>query len=689
MKLRTIGKFLAGLLAFVILALISLPLLISAEMLKTKVAVELSKATGRTLTIEGAASLKLFPSIAIGLERVTFGNPEGGFASTRMFYADKLAAGVELMPLLNKQVVVTGVTLEGAEINLEETAGGQKNWEFAPRTAPAAAEASAPKQAKATAAPSIGEIVVKDSALTFRPATGKAVALQQINLTLNGVDGSAPLALEASAEYKGKQVSLSVDAKDARALLAGKGSTPVLLDVALPGGSLRFDGTASKAAPFNASGTLALEVASLPSLMEWATGKPAASTLPKAVTLQSTVAMNGKALALNDMKLKLDDMAISGALKADLTGAVPSLNGTLAFGVIDTARFSGDKAKAASTSGASGNAPAKGWSDARIDLSALKTVDAALGITFDGVKAGALALGKGTANVQLRGGNLQLAIPQLALYDGTARGNVQLSAGGLATEVTLSDIQVEPLLTALSGDARLKGKGQLVLKLRAGGNSQKAWVSSLNGAALASLKDGKLKGLNITEFLRNVKQGKLYADDTQTTDFASFSGSWNFANGVGINNDLNLTAPAMRMTGTGRIDLPARTLNYRLLPMLVASSKGQGATKEKPGLTVPLLVSGPWSALQIVPDIAGIVQEGLRDPEALKQNLKNIKEELKDFNSPSDIGKVLFGGGAKETTPAQAAPATSSVPADTSAPVQEKTDPKAQAIEHLFKAIGQ
>lgn len=687
--MKTFLKIIVALLALLILTIMAIPFLVSAETLKLRVADELSKATGRTITIEGAASLQVFPDIAVSLEKVTLGNPTGDFASERMFFANKLATGVRLMPLLNKEIIITGVTLEGAEINLEESKGGLKNWEFASKPASDTKQEQAAEKGRASTF-AIGDITVKDSTLNYSPATGPSIALGKINLTLSGADGNGPLALDGDAEYNGETVNVSLDVKDSRGFLNGTPSD-IVADISLPGGALAFSGTAEKKTDIGAKGNLKVDVASLPALMQWATGKKPADKLPKQLALKGLVTVSGKRISFSQLEAQADDIRTSGSLAIDLTGTVPSLNGTLALGHIDLARFSNAPA-------AQGDAPAAGndgWSSQPMDLSGLKAVNAQLALTLEGLKSGKLDIGATALDVNLQGGALKLGIGKMALYSGNASGTVSLSPAGIATALDITGVQIEPLLVALTGKSRLTATAALDLNLRGNGASQQAIVSSLGGTATMKFRDGKLKGINLGEFLRNARQGKFYADDSQSTDFAELGGSWNFAGGIGTNNDLALKAPILRMTGTGTVNLPNRSVHYRLLPTLVASSKGQDG-KDKSGLTIPLSVTGPWTKPSITPDIAGILQEGLRDPDALKQNLDTLKEGFKGLNSPSDIGKALLGGGTAKpaatgtTTPA---PATSE-PAATSAPATEPAPPPAkdareQAIEGLFNVLSQ
>lgn len=54
---------------------------------------------------------------------------------------------------------------------------------------------------------------------------------------------------------------------------------------------------------------------------------------------------------------------------------------------------------------------------------------------------------------------------------------------------------------------------------------------------------------------------------------------------------------------------------------------------------------GDFGNLSFTPDVAGIVQEALQDPEKLKKNIDNAKESIKDIKNaikdPKAVGNLL------------------------------------------------
>ena len=698
MKLKKIAKILVGFIVLIIVALIAIPFFISADYLKSQLVTQVKSATGRDLVIKGKTSLKLFPNIAVSAEDVTFSNPEG-FSSPYMLKLQKLETGAALKPLLSKELRITGVTLVGAVINLEQNAAGAKNWEFASKNAEPAAKTDATEPKKAGGSPlkgfAIGDILVKDSAFSFIKAGSPTVGATDINLTLSGADGSKALKLDGSAVYQQQKVSAKVAVDQMKALMAGKKS-PVDVSVTVPSGSVSFKGNASNDKDIVVDGALNVSIDSIPTLLSWATSKPVAAGLPKKFSLKTKLGMKGtQAIALNDLALSVDALSTTGKLGINLGEAVPSVRGALHVDTLDVDALTGDKQSSVRATPANNGAAATGgnvgWSDERIDLSALRSANANLDLSINKLVSGKIEVTDIASNLQLTNGIMKLTLNNASLYSGKAQGTVAVdgsaSAIRLGTNLNLVNIQIDPLMTALSGASRLDGKTNLKLVVNGQGASQRAIVNTLAGNASLQVLDGALKGINIASFLRDAKKGFLGSSSNEKTDFSELSATFQIAQGIVTNNDLSMKSPVLRVGGKGTISLPPKTVNYRLEPTLVASLKGQGG-KEKAGLTIPLVIAGPWSNPSITPDVAGMLQDSLQNPEALKENLKDIKGQLKNLNSPKDIGKALLGDGKTAPVTPEAAPAAAAASGNSPATPAAEPTAKQKRTQAIQQGIG-
>lgn len=682
MKFRTFAKILGGLITLIILALLAAPMFISSDALKAQLVAQVKKATGRTLEIKGETSVTLFPNIAVSAQDVSLSNP-AGFNDPVFVSLKKLSTGAQLMPLLKGELLINGITLDGAVINLEELKSGAKNWEFTAEKMKDSADkaAKAPEAQKESGSPlkrfALGDITISNSTVTFLKPGAKRLSLSEINATLQGADANSPLKLEGDAVYNGETVSVALDIAKTKPFLNGEDSA-LRVEIDLPGASLEFTGNGHMGEAMAAKGALNASIASLPKVMEWGTGKKPGGNLPQQVTLKSDFSYTPRELDFKQLALKADSLNASGALHAVLGGAVPKVSGALTLGDVNLDAFT--KAGQAAAAPAAADSPAStGWSTAPIDLSALKAVDADMALNFTSLKSGKLALGAGKAAFTLNGGALAANLKQLQLYDGTAKGTLKASPAGIAADMQFSGVNIDALLSALMDGSRLEGKANLALNVAAKGNSQQAWVNSLNGNGNISVADGALKGINIGQFLREAKKGFMQESDAVSTDFSELKGTFSISNGVVSNSDLSMKSPALRVAGSGTLSLPPKTVNYTLRPTVVATGKGQGGKDDLSGVTVPLLISGPWSKPSITPDVKAM----LNDPELMKNNIKNISEGIKDFNSADDIKRALLGD--KKTEAAPAADATTSESATPETTGSEAPLTKKQQREKLIQ----
>lgn len=663
MKLRTLAKIVGGLITILILAALAAPMFISSDTLKAQLVAQVKKATGRTLEIKGETSVTLFPNIAVTAEEVSLSNPEG-FNDPIFVSLKKLSTGAQLMPLLHGELLINGITLDGAVIHLEQKASGAKNWEFTAEKIKDSADkaADAPEAQKNSSSPlkrfALGDVTITDSTVTYLKPGAKQIRVEHINASIQGADANSPLKVEGDAEYNGETVNLALDIAKTKEFLSGQDST-INASLGLPGASMDFTGSGHLGESMMAKGAFNASIASLPKVMEWATGtKP--GNVPQQITIKTDLVYAPNEADLKQLTLKADSLTANGSLHATFGKGVPNINGALTLG--DVALDSLLKKKNGSETAAGTNAAATTtsteWSDAAIDLSALKAVNADLTLGFTSLKSGKLALGAGSLGVRLNAGALAANLKQLQLYEGTAKGTLNASPGGIGMNMQFSGVNIDTLLNALMGGSRLEGKADLAMDVTAKGNSQRAWVNSLNGKGSLSVADGALKGINIGQFLREAKKGFLQESDAVSTDFSELKGSFTIASGVVSNQDLSMKSPALRVAGSGTVSLPPKTVNYTLRPTVVATSKGQGGKDDLSGVTVPLIITGPWSKPSVTPDL----QAMLKDPELMKNNIKNISEGIKDFNSADDIKRALLGEKSGATATDTATPADATTP---------------------------
>jgi AsmA protein len=92
----------------------------------------------------------------------------------------------------------------------------------------------------------------------------------------------------------------------------------------------------------------------------------------------------------------------------------------------------------------------------------------------------------------------------------------------------------------------------------------------------------------------------------QETAFTEMDGTFTITNGIVKNTDLQLKSSLLQVAGAGTIDLPKRTVNYRIEPKIAGDAPGGG-------ISVPIVIEGPWDNISYHPQFDAL----LKNPKAL------------------------------------------------------------------------
>lgn len=664
---------LTAIVALVVVVLLAAPFFIPVETYKTQIAQAAKDATGRELTINGDMRLSLLPRLELEAEDVSFANAPGA-AQADMVSLKKLLVQLQIFPLISGEVRIDSFILVEPVINLEVDMAGRPNWQFAEAGAPAAGATTTPDQPSGGAGGipeiSLGDVRLENGLVTYSDArTGQTVKISAINMTVSVPDMDSPMAADGSLIWNGQKLTLTAKSGALRRLMAGQG-TAVSLDLESALVTLSYQGNA---APASIEGDIDLDVPSIRELAAW-TGTPIemAGDGLGPLKIQGKVAAAPAKVAFTQAQIALDDINAQGDFTADLSSGKPYLKGRLDVDRVDVNVYMPPPAKpqegvANASSGGSGQpaAPAD-WSDEPIDLTALKAVDVDFVLGVGEILAQDMKIGRSALNVALKDGLLVLDLSELNLYGGIGKGKVTVDARGNipAVEKTfaMEAIQAQPLLADAAKFDRLEGTGAFNISLVAKGKSQRAMVQSMNGNGAFKFVDGAVRGLNLAAMVRNI--GTAFSDkgaqESQKTDFAELSGTFKINNGIVRNDDLILLNPLLRVSGAGTADVPKRTVNYRIEPKVVGNLEGQGASGEASGITVPVIVEGPWEAVTYRPDLAGMITDISKDP---AKALESAKDTLKQLQGGAG---GLLGGGDSTTPPADGGESGGSVVPDPS-----------------------
>ena len=553
--------------------------------------------TGRTLKFHGDVKLAFWPSIGVSVGKATLSRR----ASEHDFAAfDSAHVSVRLLPLLSGEVLVDQVRVAGLKASVIRAKGGKFDFEDLLGAAGAKKPAAAPaKPAKVKF--DVAGIQLANGTLAYKDeGSGQTLEVAHLELRTGRIAEDVPGKMSLGAQLKGKQPL--VDAKVA--LESGYRFSLARQEYALEGLSLKVEGAA---ADFSR-----LELA--------LSGDVRADVAKESVNAELTA--------------KFDETTIKGkAAMAKFDAPHYSFD-------IDVDRLNLDRYLAASPKAKPApGANAKVDVDVPVDLSGLKGLNADGKLAVGALQVQGLKLSELKAQLRAAGGRADLAPHSAKLYEGTLAGALTLNANGnrIALQESLSNVAIGPLVKDAAGRDALEGRGNIALDVTAAGATINAMKKALAGTARVALRDGAVKGINLTEALRKTKAAfgsksaqQQPTDTAQRTDFSEMTASFVIKNGVARNDDLDVKAPALRIGGAGDIDIGNSQLNYLAKATVVATSKGQGGADldHLAGLVVPVKLTGAFDAPKYEIDY-GALGSGAAKAKAKEKVQERLRELFK------------------------------------------------------------
>lgn len=672
---------LVGLLTLVVIAAVVFAMTFDPNRYKDDIERLVKERTGRTLKLAGRLEVAVWPALGAKVNGVTLTERDGA----QQFLALNAAhASVALLPLLRGEVIVDRIRVNG--LNARLVRGKDGKWNFddllqAQGEKPAAQKKAAPADEQAPVRFDIAGITLERSAVAYLDlASGQEVSLSDLELSTGRIAERADGKLKFSGTAKGRNPDL-----DAKLELAGQYRFDLpAKSYAVSGFDAHIRGMLNKE-PLEAK-------VSAPKLQvhaDSAKGEAVSAELKMKAGERSVDArlklggMEGSAkalvvpqlaadvtLGLPELPQKTVQLPITGSLRADLEKQTASADLALKFDEsnikaklglakftpaayvfdIDVDRLNVDRyfppSKPAAQPAGGKPAPAQ---DTPVDLSALKELDANGKLRLGALQVRGLKLANVQAQLRAANGRAELSPHTADLYEGSLSGAITLQANGnrVTLKESLNKVAVGPLLKDFTDKDILEGRGNIAIDVSAAGPTVESLKKALAGNARLNLRDGAIKGFNLTEIVRKARTAfgsgsgasgegasTETADKAQRTDFTELNATFAIKNGVAHNEDLDVKAPLFRITGAGDIDIAGSRIDYTTKATVVPTVKGQGGAEleQLSGVTVPVRLVGPFDALKYQVDYRAAAANiaKTRAGDKVKERVESQREKLEE-----------------------------------------------------------
>lgn len=656
-----------------IAVLVAVGLLFDPNAYKDDITAAVSRATGRSLTLDGDLELQVFPTVRIGVGSAVLSNAPG-FGDQPFARIGSAQLQLGILPLLSGNIAIGEARLEGLELNLARDASGRNNWQDLGGSGSADAaepESSGDASGAANLDLDVAEIEIANARVTWTDAaTGSRWELQNFNLEASDFGPGMRFPLSMDFSLTGEQVQVSVDATTQATLaLAQNDYRLEELEVRLagsgpgwPGGngeaSLAFDSLAANLSDEtielsgltleflgvtmlgSLSGQRLLSDLALSGAVDIRPFDPRDLLAAFGVVLETAdpdvlarasaranLLYTSSQLGLRDMQLALDDSTLTG--RVGLEGEALRYN--LAVDNINIDRYLPPATDE--------DAPADEGSLDEVDLplEVLRTLNASGELTFGQTQFSGLTLTDAAFALTAANGQLQLT-PRASLYGGSYRGNIRLAVQGeaanLAIEQQLTGVDLVPLGRDLLESEDVTGTGDVTLNLTSSGSNLGQMRRDLDGEVAFAVRDGSLEGLDLWYELRRARARLDGAavpergDAPRRTPFSSLSASGVVQDALLTNRDLNGTLDFMTIRGTGTVNLLDDAVNFDLVARFVDGPKLQSDPEmvNLAGAELPLRVTGTLAEPSILPDFGAAIRA--RASEAVQERVDEQRGEV-------------------------------------------------------------
>lgn len=602
---------------------------------------QLEAATGRDVTFQGTIRPSVYPVLGVQTGPVRIANAswsDGG----PILQADSLNVAVDLVGLLSGDLLIGDITAVSPRLLLETAADGSVNWDVFSGdendiSASGGSDAKEPASGPALRRISLENLSLSDAAIRFVDRqTGGNVEIENLDLTLHAPDLDGATTFDIAYSRAGTPIVLKGTVARTQDLLDGAAS-PVRAVLTAAGAELTFDGDAQSSGA--ARGQVQIAMPETDAFLA-ALGLPKLD-LPRGFgaggNIKAHLALSpGGQAQLSDLRADLDGTQISGDIAVDVTGTRPRVAGTLVTSALDLTAFSGP-------GGASGpvsentQARSSGWSKARIDASALGLLDADLKVTLPKLVFDRIALTDVAAHLTIDRARAVLDVARAKGFGGKMSGTfVANNRNGFSTRLTAraENVDMRQLMSDFAEYDRLAGTGTASINVLGIGPSVDALMHSLDGEASLDVRNGEIFGFALAELFLN--QGA----DGGSTIFDHLAATFQISKGVAENRDLTLILPSAQATGSGKIDLGAQRIDYRITPRL---SREDGRA-----LIFPVTLKGAWADPKIRPDLEAAVQQTFEaeiaeEKEKARRKANDaIAQELGvTVNEDEDLGQAI------------------------------------------------
>ncbi len=571
------------------LATLAVPLLVSPDLIKQRIAGEISAATGRAVTLSGEASLSVYPHLAVTIDGLTIANPEG-MGDDPFVVADEVTTRLRLLPLLTGRMELEAFELVRPRVHLVSDGDGRANWKMARDDAngqPAIADLA------------VGVLQIDDGTIVYDDLANKRheeVSAVDLNLAWAGAAASA--SGNGKLLWRGEAVEFNGSVASPLDLITGKGSS-VHLAIASTPLRLSFSGKALGIDGVDFEGDASLNTPSLRKVVAWLGTPLGNGSILGPASIAGKLSWHGSGVQFSKADVSLDGNDAQGVLAVDFSGVRPAIQGTFAAAKLDLSPYF-----EAARADLGANGP---WPFAVTRLPVADLIDCDLRLSVSEVLIGSVRMTGFGATGTIKDGAATVNIGEAQVYGGKLSATIAAKMDGdrlnAHIKAAIAGAQAQGPLTDLMAIGALSGKANASIDVNGSGATWGELAHSIAGGGSVAIVNGTLNGFDMKQLAARMIDplAEPMPPGNGSAPFGKLAGTVAIANSILSTSDLTVDGKDYTVALNGRGSLITGSVE----------ASATLAMKADPGQAIPLSVTGTWRTPLIGPR-----QVTLRDDQA-------------------------------------------------------------------------
>jgi AsmA protein len=603
MSSRVIRRGIWVLIAVVVtgaVAVALLPAVASTQLVRDRIAQELSMLSGYRVTLGSAPRIDVWPRFSAILDEVSF-TPWDGSGRPPALTAERVVVELSAMTALRGAVAFTHMRFvrpvirlahpQSAERQPETPSGGRLHSALVTARRAVAADSTRPDLSQLPS-DALGTVEFTDGRIMAMRDGAAVDVVSSLNGKLAWPALNRSLSVSASGIWRGEPFQLDVSSAQPMILAAG-GTAPLSVALKSPPLIASFDGNASLAAKGYVDGRISLASPSLARTLEWSHADISHTAALGSASLAGRINGSAERIKVDQAQVSIAGNPATGLIELSLTGPVPAVAGTLAFANVDINALA-----------AAFTHPSPDGGQMEIDTSFADRLALDLRLSASSATSGKLTLTDVAATAQVKDGLAVLDISDAEAFGGSIQTGIRIDGGDdggqFEVRVLATDIDGAAVSSTLDWAKVVpRARGSMSIILRGRGSSLASILNRADGSFTAKFGPGVIAGIDLPAFLARLQEGEFFAFADVARGSLPIEGA-DFravmAKGIARVEKADILANGRLLSLSGIVPYPGRglALSGTILPQAQAAT---ALTSEHP----MFFVGGSWSAPFISP----------------------------------------------------------------------------------------